>query len=117
MKTSVSLYEFRDAFMRLRPANFSYSGLDVLFEYLEQLENDTGDEIELDVIAFCCEYAEDDYETIKDEYAIPLDFDPEDYPDEDDYKEALKDCVIEYLENEGVFIGDIDGDSCVYHVF
>ena len=44
-----------------RRENFSYNGLKALYEYFEQYEEDTGAEIELDVIAICCEYTE--YET------------------------------------------------------
>ena len=48
---------------------FSYKGLKALFEWFEELENDTGEEMELDVIAICCEFTE--YENLKqynDEY-------------------------------------------------
>ena len=60
MKTTVSIYDFRREFEQCRPNNFSYEGLAVLFDYLEQLEQDTGEEIELDVITLCCEYTEQD---------------------------------------------------------
>ena len=58
MKTTVNAYQFRDAFQAIRPDNFSYNGLSALFDYLEDFENDTGQEIELDVIAICCDYSE-----------------------------------------------------------
>jgi len=58
MKSTVSLCDFEDAFRSVRPNNFSYEGLIALFDYLENLEDDTGVELELDVIAFCCEYTE-----------------------------------------------------------
>jgi len=57
-----------------RNEQFSYNGKKALFEYLEALEEDLDEEIDLDVIALCCEYTE--YESIK-EYQ-------EDYGD--DYK-------------------------------
>lgn len=38
--------------------NFSYDGKVALFEYLEQLSEDTGEDIEFDPIALCCEYSE-----------------------------------------------------------
>lgn len=38
MKTTVQLSDFRDAFQRVRPDNFSYDGLEVLFDYLEDCE-------------------------------------------------------------------------------
>ena len=58
MKTTVNFSEFTDAFNNIRPDNFSYYGLKVLFDHLEEYEDGTGDELELDVIAFCCEYSE-----------------------------------------------------------
>jgi hypothetical protein len=44
--------------MECRPDNFSYPGLLALWEYFEEYEDSTGEEIELDVIAICCEYSE-----------------------------------------------------------
>ena len=60
MKQSVNIYDFERAFKRCERDNFSYDGLKALFEYLEEYEEDTGEEIELDVIALCCDYAEYD---------------------------------------------------------
>ena len=61
MKQSINEYQFRDAFHKMeRGEQFSYAGLTALYDYLEQLEDDIGEEIELDVIALCCEYAEYD---------------------------------------------------------
>ncbi len=57
MKSTVSLSDFRDAF-QMRKDQFSYEGLEILFEYLEEYEKATGEEIELDVIDLCCEYTE-----------------------------------------------------------
>lgn len=60
MKQSVNFSMFVDAFRSVRPDNFSYEGLEVLFDYFESYEEETGHEIELDVIAICCEYSECD---------------------------------------------------------
>jgi hypothetical protein len=62
MITTVNLYDFREAFRTTRPENFSYDGLAALFDYLEQLEEDLGEPMELDVIALCCDYTE--YESL-----------------------------------------------------
>ena len=59
----ISEYDFIRAFEQVRPDNFSRAGLSALYEYFEQLEEDIGNPIELDVIAFCCEYAE--YESLE----------------------------------------------------
>ena len=37
---------------------FSPAALEALFEFFEELEEDTGDLIELDVIAICCDFTE-----------------------------------------------------------
>jgi len=60
----INEYSFRRAFEQLRPNNFSYDGLTALYEYLEQLSEDIGEDIELDVIAICCDYSE--YNGLKD---------------------------------------------------
>ena len=63
MKQSVNMYAFERAFKNFERDNFSYDGLKALFEYLEDYEEDTGEEVELDVIALCCEYME--YDSLK----------------------------------------------------
>ena len=57
MKQAVYEYDFREAF-KIRPDNFSYDGLGALWEYLTDLEEDTGVEPGLDVIGLCCEFSE-----------------------------------------------------------
>ncbi len=63
MKQSINEYDFRNAFIQLRPDNFTYEGLTALYNHLEDLEQDTGQEIELDVIALCCDFSE--YENLE----------------------------------------------------
>jgi hypothetical protein len=68
MYQNVNWHNFQDAFQNMgRGDNFSYEGLRALFDYLEELEEDMGEQIELDVIALCCEYSEieDDEEAYK----------------------------------------------------
>lgn len=63
MKQSVTFYQFCDAFSETYKNNFTYEGKKALFEYLEQYEEETGEEIELDPVSLCCEYTE--YESLK----------------------------------------------------
>ena len=64
MKQVINFSNFVDAFRDMSRENqFTYEGKHALFDYLEEFEEDTGEEIELDVIGLCCEYAE--YENIK----------------------------------------------------
>lgn len=51
--------------------NFSYDGAKALMEYLEDLSEDMGENIEYDPIAFCCdfaEYSECEYGGLAEEY-------------------------------------------------
>jgi len=54
---TVGFDEFKRDF-DIRKDNFSYEGLRALFEHLENLSEDMEKNIELDVIALCCEYTE-----------------------------------------------------------
>jgi len=110
MKTYISQYDFRRAFQECRPDNFSYDGLKVLFEYLEEYEMDTGDELELDVIGLCCDFAESDWQTIASDYEGAIELDKE--QDQD----IQKTQVLDFLADQGVLIGETS-DSIVYRQF
>jgi hypothetical protein len=43
-----------------RHDQFSGRGMEALYDYLTDLESDTGTKIQLDVIALCCEFSEYD---------------------------------------------------------
>ena len=58
MKQTVDKYDFCEAFRKIRPDNFSYDGLGALFDYLTDYEANSGEDMELDVIAFCCDFTE-----------------------------------------------------------
>ena len=74
MKQTVDLYTFRDSFRTWQSGtyanNFTYEGLEVLFAFMEQYEHDTDGEFEfeLDVVSFCCEYAEMDLKELNETY-------------------------------------------------
>jgi hypothetical protein len=70
MIQTVNFNDFRNAFDAIRPNNFSYEGLEQLFNYFESYEDDTGEKIELDVIAFCCEYQESTFEDVVKSYNL-----------------------------------------------
>jgi hypothetical protein len=60
MKTTVSLFDFQDAFLKSETYknNFTIDGLNALFDYFEEYENSTGEDIDFDMVAICCEYSE-----------------------------------------------------------
>ena len=63
---TVTMSTFRDHFNRSDQYknNFSYEGLEALYNYLWDLSEDVGENIEMDYVAFCCEYSE--FENLKD---------------------------------------------------
>ena len=109
MKETVYSNDFRDAFRRMdRKENFSYEGLDILYNYLCDLEDDSGTEIELDVIALCCDYNEDHFEDIINNYDIDI----KDCETEEDKIQSVR----EYLEENTMVVGETS-DSFIYQVF
>ena len=65
MIQTINEYQFADAFHKAGRGNqFSYEGLKALYDDLELYAESSGDPIELDVIALCCDYEE--YESLKD---------------------------------------------------
>tara|TARA_R110000823_G_scaffold233682_1_gene360040 strand:- start:997 stop:1386 length:390 start_codon:yes stop_codon:yes gene_type:complete len=58
---TLNVHDFRQAFIDYnRGEQFTYNALTALFEWLEELAEDTGTPYELDVIALCCEFTEYD---------------------------------------------------------
>ena len=55
MKDTVNFSRFVDGFCN-RKENFTYEGLQALFNYFEEYEDSTGVEIEFDPIGIICEY-------------------------------------------------------------
>tara|TARA_R100000734_G_C3309668_1_gene100347 strand:+ start:353 stop:655 length:303 start_codon:yes stop_codon:yes gene_type:complete len=71
MYQEITSSEFSDWFLTSETYknNFSYKGLKSLYNYLVDLEEDTGDNIEFDPVAICCEYSEyKNLEEIKNNY-------------------------------------------------
>ena len=105
MKQTIGLSQFQDAFKAIRPTNFTWWGLEVLFNWIEQREQDTGEEQELDVIALCCDFTESTYDEVVKDYTLAEgeDLNPEDIPQ----------AVIDYLNDETVVIGYTD-ETVIY---
>ena len=98
MYQAINKYDFTEAFKTMgRGEQFSYDGLQELFEYLEEYEESTWESVELDVIAICCDYAE--YETgveAATEYGFT--------PDEDEDEEEKEISALEYLSDRTTVI-------------
>ena len=90
MKTTLSTSDIARALKSDEDAAWSWNGAKALAEYLEQIEEDTGEEMELDVCAIRCDFSE---------------------------SESLQDWIVEYqgvetlesaLQRSGI---DLDGDE------
>ena len=61
MYKEINFNNFVNEFEKMnRGEQFSREGLKELYNYLIELEDSTGDPIELDVIALCCDFSEYD---------------------------------------------------------
>ena len=87
-----------------RQDQFSYDAKVLLFDYLEEME-----EIELDVIALCCEYEE----STVDDIIASYDIDISDDSDEDETRAA----VLTYLEDHTTVIGETNAGTILFAQF
>jgi hypothetical protein len=105
MKQTLNKYQFRDAFHAMgRQNQFSYDGLGILFDYLEEMAPDT----ELDVIGLCCEYAESMPATIVADYSIDVDGLDDD---------AVSKAVTDYVNDYTMLCGVTESGALVYAQF
>ena len=106
-----SVYQFREAF-RLAGCSdqFSHEGLEVLFDYLDELSEDTGEPIRLDVVALYCDYYESSFEELIDTYDIDLSEVDKDDPD------SIVEVVRQYLEDNTSVCGEVSG-GFIYAAF
>lgn len=115
MHINVTSAMFADAFRRMgRENQFSHEALEALFNYLEEYEQDTGEDLELDVVSLCCDFTE--YETavkaVADYYGFTSELEAEEYNSPEDFEEAREDEAREWLEDRTTVI-DFDGGLIV----
>lgn len=83
----------------------AYDAMRVLFDYLE----DNYENTELDVIAICCEFSHDTATEIANQYNIDIFGDADEYEVRNSNREdEITDIVREYLEDQGMLIGETD---------
>jgi len=121
MKTTLSTYDIADALKSDENANWSYAGAQALAEYLEEYEDSTGEEMELDVVAIRCDFSE--YASLEDwasEYfsdtaqaadalGLTVDMSGDEFEeDEDEIAEAIR----SHIQDNGTLI-EFDGGIIV----
>ena len=95
MKQTINQYQFADQFSKIRPDNFSRAALFALFDYYTEVEEDSGEELEFDPIAICCDWSEYPSALVA---AEDFGFEPN---DDDDNEEA----ALEWLRENTQVIG------------
>lgn len=70
MHIQVTETMFKDEFKSIRPDNFTNEGLSALYEWFTELEKDTGEPMELDVIAICCEFSQEPLDEVLENYGF-----------------------------------------------
>ena len=105
MKTTLSVYDFRDGFHRCgRGDQFSYDALGIIYDWLEEYDPD----FELDVIGLCCDLAEDEPRGIAEDYSI----DVSGMDDEETEQEVLN-----YLHDQTTVLGQTKAGTIIYVQF
>ena len=114
MKIQVTESLFRQRFVDYgRESQFSYEALGALFEHLEEIEDATGEETNLDVIGICCDFSEFTREEITDELESKG-FGPEDFDEEAEDWDEIEDTDLtdELLSHFGDAF-QVNGDSWI----
>ena len=104
MKMTLSTYQIADALKNDTCARWSHNGSLALAEYLEEYEESTGEELELDVCAIRCDFSE--YNSAL-ECALEYGWSPEasilDYDDnirpDNEVEEENNELALKWLEN------------------
>lgn len=96
MKTTLTTSQATDLLKADTYASWSRSGARALVEYLEQLEEDCGTEIEFDAVAIRCDCSEYDSAL---EAAVDQGFEPlEDEPSEENNEEDREQDALNWLQ-------------------
>ena len=77
MYTRVTKDNFRDVFLSSDnySENFSYDGLNALYDYFSKLEDELNESIEFDYISIAGEYSELTIDELRDSYSLDKDID------------------------------------------
>jgi hypothetical protein len=99
MKQTITKSMFIDDMMAIRPDNFSYEGLGIIFDCLEEIEQDCGKEMEFDPIAICCDFSQCSLREFAEAFGLECSDD------------ELAITVIGYVESNGFFYSFLNDDK------
>lgn len=111
VQTINTIYQFEATFKEAgRGDQFSWEGLKALFAWLEEYSEATGENVDLDVVALCCDYTE--CESIKDfmnQYGEHSDIDMQEFSEASD--DDKLDMILDYLNDRTSVISCTD--TCI----
>jgi predicted Zn-dependent peptidase len=121
MKKTLTTYDIAHELMQDDNANWTRAGAFALAEYLEQYEEDCGEEIELDVVAIRCDYSEyysledfaseyfSDNKQAADALGLELTITEDEFEEEE---EEIQEAIRNYIQDNGQLI-EFDGGIIV----
>jgi len=115
MKTTINFNEFCDGLGN----GFSYEGKQVLFDYLENLEIETGEDIEFDPVGIRCEFSESDLDELIEQYDDLKELCPEfngEYPSAEEWAK-MHETTKKFLEDRTTLHGITKEKSYIYSQF
>jgi hypothetical protein len=102
--------QFADEFNRISPNTFTFAALETLFEYLDEMSESVGKNIEMDPVAIRCDWGEYSASELWDEFADRDE--AEDCEDVDDLAAVLSDngavLRVEQPNREDTFLVAVD---------
>jgi len=91
--------------------NFTYKQAERLIEYLEEMEEETGETIEFDSVAIRCDFNASTQEEILNDYSNLIDEEIEEMD-----KEEIEKYIVDFLQENTIYIGYEDG-AFIYQTF
>jgi len=111
MKQTLNFTTFANTFQNSSRADqFSYEALELIYDYIEQYESETGEQIEFDMIAICCEWSESTPAEIIDQYDTDIETEGKD-------DDEIAAAVYEWLNDETQVAGVTSAGNLVYVQF
>lgn len=114
IQTITSETMFIEAFRDMdRMENFSIDGLKALYEFLEDMSQDLGEDYELDVVALCCDFNEMDWGEVKEQYGDLISQD--EWEDCEDIQDEINTMLA--MLNEETMVVMYDDEKVLFQVF
>lgn len=115
LKQIINIAQGADILAQNKENWFTMKGAEILLQYLEDLSEDTWQDIEFDEIAIRCDYSEYTFEELSKDYNYgylleDIDFDINDLDDDD------KEKILNFLKTETTVL-EVDEDTVIIQNF